>query len=178
MNKAPSTIDNTNRLFLALWPDSNTQNALANWRNEWAWPSGTTLVRSEKLHLTLYFLGNVPGFRLSELVQEFKVPFHAFDLNFSRPKLWKHGLTVLEPDSTPSNLLRLRTALGNALNRLNLHTESRTFRPHITLAHHVDSTFSNGSIKEHLIQWHVRNYALIETLQTKGGGYSIIHRYG
>ena len=50
----------TSRLFLALWPDDGTREALAGCRDAWAWDAHAVPERTERLHLTLHFLGAVP----------------------------------------------------------------------------------------------------------------------
>ena len=54
----------TTRLFLALWPDPAVRDALRTWRDLWSWPRGASPVATDKLHLTLHFLGSQPSERL------------------------------------------------------------------------------------------------------------------
>lgn len=58
------------RLFLALWPDPAVRHQLRAARDAWQWPRGATPVHADKLHLTLHFLGDVPGARLPELLSK------------------------------------------------------------------------------------------------------------
>lgn len=164
---------NNSRLFLALWPEKAVQHTLQVWRDEWTWPSGTSLVAAESLHLTLHFLGNVPNSRLPELVQGLQVSLHPFDLMFSRPQVWPHGVVVLEPDSVPGDLLKLHASLKAALQHLELPAETRAFRPHITLARHAAGVLLPADT--HFIKWNVCSYALIKSEQERISRYSVVH---
>lgn len=168
---------NTSRLFLALWPDLTTQIALHHCGNELMWPSGASLVPKESLHLTLHFLGNVSNARLPELVQGLKVPFHSFNLSFSCPQLWHHGVVVMEPDAVPNGLLKLHSSLDAALKRLDLPTEAQHFRPHITLARHAHDLSLPTDIERKSKHWHVNSYALIQSQYAQTNRYRVVHRY-
>lgn len=173
MKKMSATHGRTSRLFLALRPEIDVQNALCSLRDAWAWPPGTSLVKPEALHLTLHFLGDVPDTRLPELVHGLKVAVHPFTLSFSHPEHWYHSLTVLEPDSVPDELLQLHATLATALHDLALATETRTYRPHITLARNATGAVLPANQKVQLIQWPVTEYALIKSQD----GYSVVQRY-
>ena len=87
----------TTRLFLALWPDDAVRDQLRVWRDAWTWPRGATPVHTDKLHVTLHFLGNQPTARLPEFLDGFQVPFEPFDLQFGRPALQRSGFAWIEP---------------------------------------------------------------------------------
>src|SRR5690349_14589287 len=95
----------TTRLFLALWPDHAVRDQLRAWRDAWTWPRGAAPVHTDKLHVTLHFLGNLPSGRLPELCDGFQVPFSPFNLQLGRAALWHNGIAVLEPHSEPQGLL-------------------------------------------------------------------------
>ena len=69
-------------LFVALWPDSATRAAIAQWQRAWHWPLRAAPVRAERLHITLHFLGDVPGERLGEIAAGLQCPFEPFELEF------------------------------------------------------------------------------------------------
>lgn len=168
----------TARLFLALWPDDALRQALLVWRDAWHWPALAVPVQRERFHLTLHFLGNVPASRLPELVQGLGVPCTPFTLNFGRAELWPHGIAVLQPDESeavPPPLAQLHETLRSALTRLALPTETRVFRPHITLAHHAQAAVP--PTQGPALRWQVDSYALIRSWPGKAGGYSVVQRY-
>ncbi len=171
--RAPSS--EAARLFLALWPGAAAREALQQWRDAWHWPAGAAPVRDDKLHLTLHFIGNVPRDRLSEIEAALAVPFAAFDLAFGRATLWPHGLAVLQSLSTPARLIELHASLREALQRRQLPTEDRAFRPHVTLARRAAGATPPGDGPA--LRWRVRGYELMESRLGAGGGYRVVRRY-
>jgi 2'-5' RNA ligase len=165
----------TTRLFLALWPAPPERHALAAWRDAWHWPHSATPVRDNKLHVTLHFLGNQPSDRVPEFVQGFGVPFSPFHLEFGVPKLWPHGVAVLEPYEEPDALLQLHARLAQALVGLGLTPEERSFRPHVTLARRAAHAGLPSSGPP--ILWDIRRYALVESRPGNGGGYTVLQYY-
>jgi 2'-5' RNA ligase len=148
---------------------------LAQWRDAWRWPSRAAPVPDAKLHLTLHFLGNVPGERVPELAQGLAVPFSAFQLTLGEAKLWPHGVAVLEPHSEPDELLQLHTRLGVALLGLGMPPEERKFRPHVTMARRAAHALPPTAGP--LIEWDIRQYALVESRPGNGGGYQVLRYY-
>lgn len=122
------------RLFIALWPDAGVRAALQAASTQWHWASGTAVVPAERLHLTLHFLGEVPRGRIPELVGALTWPFAPCELTLDRAALWRGGTAVLEASAAPAPLVVLQRTLGAALHSLGLATETRRWRPHVTLA--------------------------------------------
>ncbi|MDQ3058305.1 MAG: 2'-5' RNA ligase family protein [Pseudomonadota bacterium] len=141
----------------------------------WRWKSGAALVRAEKLHLTLHFIGAVPRQRLTQLIAELKVPFTPFELDVGQPALWHPGLAVLEPHASPAGLLRLHEALSEALLRLDLPREMRPYRPHITLARRAGR--SEAPAGQPALRWLVQDYALMESVAAPLDQYRLLQRY-
>jgi 2'-5' RNA ligase len=168
MNGQPQT----SRLFLALWPDPAVRAALAEWRQLWTWPPGAGRVRDDKLHITLHFLGSQPTERVPELAQGLAVPFSPFQLVLGQPKLWPHGIAVLEPHMEPDELLELHARQAEALAGLGLPPEQRKFRPHVTLSRRAVNAIPPAEGPP--INWDVRGYALMES---RGGGYTVLKQY-
>jgi len=162
----------TSRLFLALWPDPGVRHALRTWRDAWAWPRGATPVHTDKLHLTLHFLGGVPSERLPELLDGFNVPFEQFRLDLGKPVLWPHGIAVLEPLTGPPALLALHARLGEALAGLGLQPEARSYRPHVTMARRAHGAAI--PLDGPTIAWQADRYALVES---RDGAYTVLREY-
>lgn len=171
MNHAADTA----RVFVALWPDAGVRAALAGWRDACAWPKSASPVRTEQLHVTLHFLGNIPRIRLPELVQGIDVRFAPFELGFGHPELWHGGIAVLAPDLVPEPLLALHGALGEALERLGLPLEARAYRPHVTLARRAGPQLA--PFQGPPIRWPVDGYALMESKVGDGAEYGIVQAY-
>jgi len=166
------TSGSTTRLFLALWPDPGVRQLLVQWRDAWTWPRGAAPVQTDKLHVTLHFLGGLPSERLSELLDGFDVPFAPFRLDLNQAALWHNGIAVLEPDATPSGLAGLHARLADALVTLGLQPEARRYRPHVTMARRA--TGATVPQDGPPVAWDVRGYALVES---KDGVYTVLREY-
>jgi len=163
----------TSRLYLALWPDRETQNRLQSMRHTWTWPQGASVVKPESLHLTLHFLGAVPDIRIPELMRALTVPARSFDLILSRHQLWPQGVAVLKPNAVPAELIRLHDSLGAALRNQGITTESRTYRAHVTLARNAALAIPPTPHQVQPVLWHVTGYALVKS----HNGYRIVQSY-
>ena len=162
------------RLFIALWPDDAVRTDLAAWRDAWTWPRSATPVRTERLHLTLHFIGGVERERVPELADALGVPFDGFEMRFGRAVMWPHGIAVLEPDSVPE-LLELHAALAGVLQRLSLALDERPYRPHVTLARRA-----GAAVAPHqgpAIAWPIDRFALMESTLGPDGGYTTIRQF-
>ncbi|VXC44841.1 RNA 2',3'-cyclic phosphodiesterase [Massilia sp. 9I] len=162
----------TTRLFLALWPDPALRHQLKEWRDAWGWAKGAAPVQTDKLHVTLHFLGALPSERLPELLDGFAVPFELFHLELTHAALWHNGIAVLEPDATPPALAALHGRLSDALLALGLQPEARRYRPHVTMARRAGG--STLPVDGKPVLWEVRGYALVES---KNGVYAVLREY-
>jgi len=160
------------RLFLALWPDPAVRAALRTWRDAWNWPRGASPVHTDKLHVTLHFLGDLPRARLPALLDGFRVPFSLFALRIARAALWHNGIAVLEPADAPPALLDLHARLSQALVGLGLQPEARTYRPHVTMARRASGAGAPAGAAP--IDWQVDRYVLVES---RAGIYTVLREY-
>jgi 2'-5' RNA ligase len=159
------------RLFIALWPDPAERAALAAWRDAWTWPRHATPVRTERLHATLHFLGDVPAERTAQLGLALQVAAEPFTLEFGHCALWQHGIAVLEPACAPEALFNLHDSLGQVLERLALPVDPRPYRPHVTMARRAGGAVAPGAGPR--IRWPVGHYALVSSAD----GYAVLQRY-
>lgn len=162
----------TTRLFLALWPDPTVRDALRAWRDAWTWPRGASPVHTDKLHVTLHFLGDLPTARLADLTAGFAVPFAPFSLRFEHGAIWHNGVAVLEPVDEPPGLLALHAALSQAMIGLGLPPEARSYRPHVTMARRANG--AGVPACGPAVDWQVDRYALVES---RGGSYTVLRDY-
>jgi len=163
------------RLFIALWPDAAVRASLAAWSEQWQWNTTAKRVRTERLHLTLHFLGAVPRPSLAQLRQALRLPLAPFPLSLGQPALWPGGIAVLEPDAVSTPLQRLRAALGDTLQGQALAADLRPHRPHVTLARRAAAAVPPAR-GPHLC-WPVRGYALVESVPWPAGGYEVLETY-
>lgn len=163
------------RLFIALWPGDAVRHDLAAWRDGWRWPRSATPVRTERLHMTLHFIGDVESERVAELADALQLPFDGFALKFGRAALWPHGVAVLEPDAVPAPLVELHAGLAAVLKQLALPVDTRPFRPHVTLARRAAG--ASPALRGPAIAWEIDRYALMASTLGPGGGYSTVRQF-
>lgn len=122
------------RLFLGLWPTTLERIALEQHVNAWHWPASARRTHTDRLHVTLHFLGEIATERLPALKEGLDVEWEGCELLLDHPQVWPGGLAVLEATTVPPALQRLHAALGERLVALGIEVESRRYRPHVTLA--------------------------------------------
>jgi 2'-5' RNA ligase len=164
------------RLFLALWPTPQVRSGLLAWRDAFAWPASATVVAPECLHMTLHFIGAVPAERVDAVQAGLAIEPAAFELRFGRAEVWPRGIAVLRPLAEPPALHDLHQRLGEALRALDLPTEARPFRPHVTFARRADGAALTTTPAP--LRWRVRSHALVESRLGRNGGYVVLRRYG
>jgi 2'-5' RNA ligase len=164
------------RLFLALWPTPQVRSGLLAWRDAFAWPASATVVAPERLHMTLHFIGAVPAERVDAVQAGLAIEPAAFELRFGRAEVWPRGIAVLRPLAEPPALHDLHQRLGEALRALDLPTEARPFRPHVTFARRADGAALTTTLAP--LRWRVRSHVLVESRLGRNGGYVVLRRYG
>lgn len=163
------------RLFVAVWPDAPVRDALAAWQRAWTWPPGAALVPSERLHLTLHFLGNVPVDEVPALKPALRVAFEPFELQFGRAEMWPGGTAVVRPDHTPPALLGLHGRLAAGLAALNRPVESRRYKAHVTLARRAIGAKPPAAQPQ--FSWRAdAGFVLVRSLPDRAG-YEVLERF-
>jgi 2'-5' RNA ligase len=126
---------NIARVFFALWPNDAESNALSEWQNSLHALYGGLKMRSNTLHLTLAFLGNIENQRLeiaNLAAQEFEG--QSFDLTFNSAHYWEHNhIVYAAPKIVPAQLAQLVNALEQRLHQHGFSLDKRDYKPHVTL---------------------------------------------
>jgi RNA 2',3'-cyclic 3'-phosphodiesterase len=163
------------RLFLALWPDARTRDAISAWQQAWDWPPAAAPVAAERIHLTLHFIGNVPGEHLPQVVAGLKVVFEPIDFSLDHAEVWPNSVAAVQPTRTPPEMIALHRSLADALRKLELPVESRPFRAHVTLARRARGAMPPS--QDLRVRWQANDgYVLAESLPG-GAGYRIVERF-
>jgi RNA 2',3'-cyclic 3'-phosphodiesterase len=156
------------RLFFALHPDSNACHSLAALAADVARATGGRAPRTENLHVTVAFLGDVQQERVANVEAIGALSAAAaepFVLTLERIGLFRNaGIAWAAPDEIPAALLRIVETLREALQAAGLRVERRAFRPHVTLARRCAGPLSGAEMPR--IAWRVDALALMasETL--------------
>ncbi|MDO9220407.1 MAG: RNA 2',3'-cyclic phosphodiesterase [Thiobacillus sp.] len=167
----------TQRLFFALWPDTDTRYAL-NRTGKWLhqhW--GGRRMRADTLHLTLAFLGDLTAAQLDALLQGIRdIPVGAFELCFDQAGHWPHNrigwLGLSQPCMPLENLV---LALRDQLRALEIPFDARRHTPHITLLRKAQG----GAALECLpVNWTVDGFVLVASNpQADGAHYDVLQTW-
>ncbi len=157
------------RLFFAAWPaadglaavEREVERLRSRFRAAW--------VRSENLHLTLCFLGDVPRIRLDSLIAlnlELPDPFEiCFDrLRFVRRRrmLW------LEASRLDPAMMDLVGSIQQRLDQLGQARDRRPFHAHLTMARNLGADVPWGEPIER-INWRVGGVDLVASELDRNG---------
>ncbi len=171
----PAPQSRSHRIFLALWPDPDTQGAIVDHANLWTWPAECARYKPVDWHVTLHFLGSVPSHDLPKLTAELQVPFEPCGLVLDSPQQWSGGLAVLAASEVPPELVSLHQRLAESIAGLNLPVESRVWRAHVTLARRADTSVPPTRCAP--VVWPVRSYALVLSTGRPQERYQLIDTY-
>jgi len=162
----------TGRLFIALWPDEATRQALTAWQRALAWPAAARPTPAQDLHLTLLFIGSIPENRLQELANALEMPAPPIELTLDTLETWRAGLTLLTPKQVPQALTQHQAAISAAVRTLGLAFDERPYRPHVTLARR-----GQGAQLQHgppSVLWPAQGHVLA---MRDGAHYRVLRRY-
>ena len=167
----------TQRLFFALWPDDKTRNAIATVVKQAAQHHQGKLIRTDNLHLTLAFLGNVnQAQRESVEVLAESISMTPFSLClehlgvFPKPKvLW---LGVKEQ---PDSLKQLALSLEKGARDCGIKLDGKGFNPHVSLMRKVNQLHA---FEIDPIHWDVNQFCLIHSVtQPEGMTYQVVRKW-
>ena len=166
------------RVFFALWPDDDVRDALsALARVAQAQCGGRATVR-EKIHLTLFFAGDVESSRIGVLEAAAGALRTApFDLVLDCLAHWRHDHIVWAGASAcPAALASLAAGLKAALARAGVHGEERPYAPHITLVR--NTVRAPAGLRFPPCAWRAREFVLVESVAIAGGvRYDVLARW-
>ena len=163
------------RLFIGLLPGPGTRDALVEHQRCWRWPRGSRPTEPARLHLTLFFLGEVDVIHERALRDGLAAERTApFDLVLRTPQCWG-GIAVLCPDAN-AVLGDLHERLAARLVDADCMPPAGAWTPHITLAR--DARRCEPPHTAEPIAWPVVDFALVWSRLTPPVGYEVLGRYG
>lgn len=157
------------RVFFAIFPNKLVQKQLAHQAEILESTYGGRKVRTQHLHLTLLFLGDISTHRIEALQQTMKnISAKKFALSLDEICYWKRNQIIyIQAKQFSTELLFLIDSLKIALSEAGFLFDKRSYRPHVTLirkATHTTEINLNTPIK-----WHVNKWSLIQSKQTEHG---------
>ena len=165
------------RLFLALWPDGAVREELSRFLATLPGDLGRP-VAAENLHVTLAFLGDVDGAvrnGVEAMVGGIRSGPFTLELDqvgyFPRPRiLWAGAAPV------PAQLAQLVKDVRKGLRRCGLQPERRPFVAHVTLMRKVNRF--PGKLVLAPVFWPVRGISLVESqLGQTGSQYQVLREW-
>ena len=164
-----SSVAETERLFLAAWPDSAVQRALGEVAAATRQECGGRAVPPRNIHLTLAFLGDVARLRRAEietLAGGVRAP--RFVLSVDRIEYWRHNRIVWAGVEDCPEALRLLVArLEDALSPAGFRFERQPYVPHVTLLRDARRGPARGRIAP--VTWPVTGFALVRSVPLERG---------
>lgn len=164
-----TTKTETRRLFFACWPGARLQQRIAALLPPAIRQHGRA-VPSEKLHITLVFLGTV-DIDAQHCLEETATGIGgtAFTLRLDTLGHWRRSQVYwLGPSQTSLALAQLVAALNRAARACGLSTESRPYKAHLTLARKLRRPPPVAPTPPP-IEWRVDRFALVESRNEDGG---------
>lgn len=168
----------TARVFFALWPDQRAQEQLGELAQRLQSACGGRSTRTETIHLTLVFLGEVAISRLDALRRAADaIKANGFDLTIDEVRYWKHNrIACAGTRKIPQELLDLVNALQNSLTAAGFSFDQQAYVPHITLVRKAGCHDLPDSVEP--IAWRAREWVLVKSEPASGGSvYTSIGRW-
>lgn len=167
------------RVFFSLWPKASERDALADWQTKLQPLCNGRLMRTDTLHATLVFLGEVAASRLEALqLAAEEVNAARFDLCFDEARYWGHNhILYAAPRNIPAQLLHLVSELERHLIRHHFKFEPREYKPHVTLMRNVHR--NDDPLPEMLpVPWSIREFVLVQSASQDGeANYRILAKF-
>jgi 2'-5' RNA ligase len=166
------------RVFYALWPSPAVARALAVHARTLERAVGGRVTRTDSIHLTLVFVGDVAAGRLPELAAPPPgVTAEPFELSVDRLGVWRHnGIGWAAPGVIPPALAELQERLSAWVASLGFALEIRAFAPHVTLVRRGRGRVETADVEP--IRWSVSEYVLVKSELNEGGArYSTVARF-
>lgn len=164
------------RLFFALWPNSETRKKIGG-INQSINSEGLKRVKSDNLHVTLIFLGNIDAELETMIRQSIKnMSVQPFTLYFDKLAFWrKPRLLCLTTSQYDQQLAILVDNLRKELEQCGVAVEDRVYKPHISLARKARRLID---IDVQTIEWSVQSFCLVESISTaEGVHYQVLQRW-
>jgi len=175
--RAPAA-NTARRLFFALWPDETARRAIANLASTLPVPRGARLTRTDRLHVTVVFLGDfnpLPDTMLASIQSAAdSVRAHSFAMSLDHVGSFPRArVGWLGPSRVPAALTDLHDALSDALQSAGVPLKASTpFVPHLTIQRNVRTRLPAMDVPP--IEWTVRELVLVASAPGSPDPYRIV----
>lgn len=183
--KQPAPIKNTDtvRVFFALWPHPAIQRKLHAVAKEYQAKCDARVMRTDTLHMTLQFIGNIKRSQLPKLITAADKVSGAspFRLELNTLSFWKHnriGYATLSASEPVLEKLAatLQHELANEGFIADSALNSTKFSPHVTLLRNVEHILASQNFMP--VTWLVNSFVLVESVTAnQKTEYRILHEW-
>jgi 2'-5' RNA ligase len=168
-SKPPALSKNADsvRVFFALWPEPAIQRKLHTIAKQHQLKCDARVMRTETLHMTLQFIGNIKHTQLPELIKAADNVSCAlpFALELDTLSFWKHNRIGYATCATHIPALdKLVAALQQVLTKANVTFDNTKFSPHVTLLRNVEHILAAQNFTP--VAWQVNSFVLVESVTT------------
>jgi 2'-5' RNA ligase len=166
------------RVFFALWPEADVAQTLAAAARDAQAECGGRATAPEKIHLTLFFVGDVERGRVGSLQALARsVRADGFSLDLNVLDYWRHNRIVWGgPRRCPDALATLVANLQERLSAEGIESEERPYVPHLTLVRNARRAPKRTTLGP--LAWHADDFVLVESVPAGGGvRYDVIGRW-
>jgi len=171
-------VNDTTRLFFALWPSDAVRNTIEAACQPVVQQADGKPVAPANYHITLAFLGSVPRVQLADVIAVARaVQFQPFTLQLDHTGYWPRSrIAWLRPTEHPAKLTSLVADLWAGLTPLGLVADSRTFQPHVSLVRGASAGLSRPLSMP--VEWPADGFALASSAPgLPGAGYDLLERF-
>jgi RNA 2',3'-cyclic 3'-phosphodiesterase len=162
----------TLKLFLALWPGDVPRRELGRWAAALHKICTGRRTRTENLHITLAFLGQIETDRLDAVVDAARsVRPCQVTLRMDQPGYWKHNnIAWLGASLVPPELDTMVGELRAALKNSAIPFDPKPFVPHVTMVRNARPPKEEWPTLLP-VDWPVSGFALISSERDESGPY-------
>ena len=165
------------RVFFALWPPAALQQQLHDLAASLQARTGGRAITSERLHLTLAFMGAVEPAQVAalEACGSAMPPLHGA-LALDQVGFWaRTGVVWIGSRDPDPGLLEFTAQLHDRVRRLGFRLEPRPFRPHVTLLRRARRRARIAPVR---LNWALDGFTLTASqLDPAGAHYTVLRRW-
>lgn len=161
-------IEDTRKLFFALWPDARQRDRLRDVIGAVSRDVEGTTIDRRNWHVTLAYLGQFDSAAVPALLaRAAQIEVTPFRLAFDRLEYWpRQKLACLTAATGPDELHELVRELNGLIQEFGVVPEDRTYRPHITVSRSARNFATQRLAQRTTMEW--SGFELLGSISQRG----------